>query len=161
LREPFSSRELIDSVLGTIADRAGAKSIELTSSIDGSVPEILVGDVSAISQILTKLLDNAVKFTESGAISVALDAKRSEQNDLSVRFSVKDTGVGIPKEKLDRLFADFSPGDDSTTRRYGGIGLGLTMVRRFITLLGGTWNVESAEGEGCVFIFSLPLQEFV
>jgi PAS domain S-box-containing protein len=160
LREPFSSRELIDSVLATIAYRAREKSIAISSHIDGSVPEILVGDVSAISQILDKLLDNAVKFTESGAISVVLEAKRSDENDLVVRFSVQDTGVGIPKEKLERVFSDFSQGDDSTTRKYSGIGLGLTMVRKFITLLGGTWNVESTEGEGTVVTFSLPVQEF-
>ena len=160
VHEPFSSKELIDSVLGTIADRAYAKSIELSSEFDDSVPEILVGDVTAIKQILEKLLDNAMKFTERGTITVAVDAERSHQNELVVRFSIIDTGIGIPKEELERLFADFSQGDDSTTRKYGGIGLGLTMVRRLITLLGGTWDLESREGEGSLFAFSLPLQEF-
>ena len=125
------------------------------------VPRGVKGDPTRLRQVLSNLVGNAVKFTQGGEILVSVSMDEGEGEGANVRFSVRDTGVGIPKEKQGAIFQEFTQADSSTTREYGGTGLGLTISRHLVSLMGGELQVESAEGEGSDFFFtiSLPLDE--
>ena len=124
----------------------------------------IVGDATRLRQILVNLLTNAVKFTEDGEVVLSVDAERIAEGDRSdaeiceLHFAVRDTGIGIPKERVDRLFQSFSQVDASTTRRYGGTGLGLAISKRLSELMGGTMWVESEVGKGSVFHFTIKAE---
>jgi len=152
-RVPFSPREVVERVLETLAIRAHEKRLELVAQIDSKVPELVVGDPFRLRQILTNLVGNAIKFTEHGHVLIALqiDPKAAEL----LRFEVRDTGIGIPADKLDSLFEPFSQADSSTSRRYGGTGLGLAIVARLVALMDGEIAIESKPGAGSVFRFSV------
>ena len=130
----------------------------MVCEIAPGVPNDLVGDPTRLRQVLLNLLGNAIKFTESGEVTlrVALDANPSVPTAL--RFTVSDTGVGIPREKLDKVFERFTQADSSTTRRFGGSGLGLTISKRLVELMGGRIWVESEVGKGSVFAFAVPFE---
>lgn len=149
---PFSPREVVERALETLAIRAHEKRLELVAQIDSTVPELVLGDPLRLRQILINLIGNAVKFTESGHVLVVLQTDPAAAGLLQVE--VRDTGIGIPADKLDSLFEPFSQADSSTSRRYGGSGLGLTIVARLVALMGGTTAVESRPGVGSVFRFS-------
>jgi signal transduction histidine kinase/response regulator RpfG family c-di-GMP phosphodiesterase len=164
--ELFSPREVVERVLETLAIRAHEKELELVGQIHPEVPEQVLGDTLRLRQILTNLVANAVKFTHTGHVLVAVRAELGAPGRLS--FEVRDTGIGISGDQLDTLFKPFSQADSSTSRRYGGTGLGLAIVARLVNLMGGTIAVESSPGAGSVFGFSvdfalpakpLPLQE--
>ena len=122
------------------------------------VPRGVKGDPTRLRQVLSNLVGNAVKFTQGGEILVSVIAGgRGRRQGAAIRFSVKDTGVGIPKEKQEAIFQEFTQADSSTTREYGGTGLGLTISRHLVSLMGGELQVESAEGEGSEFFFTLTL----
>lgn len=142
----------IDAVMAIIAKRADAKGLEFVSSIGTDLPRYLEGDPTRLRQVLINVLANAVKFTERGSIGlrVALEDER-------IYFSVRDSGIGMDRQALDRLFKPFSQADDSVTRKFGGTGLGLMIARDIITAMGGTIEVESAPGEGSCFWFWIPL----
>ena len=149
---PFSPREVVERALETLTIRAYEKRLELVAQIDSAVPELVLGDPFRLRQILINLIGNAVKFTESGHVIVILQADPAAAGLL--RVEVRDTGVGIPEDKLDSLFEPFNQADSSTSRRYGGTGLGLAIVARLVALMGGTTAVESRPGIGSVFRFS-------
>jgi signal transduction histidine kinase/DNA-binding response OmpR family regulator len=150
---PFSPREVVERVLETLALRAHEKRLELVAQIDTQVPELVLGDPFRLRQILTNLVANAVKFTESGQVLVTLHPEGETAGLL--QFEVHDTGIGIPENKLGSVFEPFTQADSSTTRQYGGSGLGLAIVARLVALMGGTAAAESRPGVGSVFRFSV------
>jgi len=149
----FDPRELVAEVVRLMATQARARNLEISGSLDRDVPGILQGDSSRLRQVLLNLCSNAVKFTERGAITLHGQAA---SNGL-LRFEVRDTGIGIPASRLAALFQPFSQVDASTTRRYGGTGLGLSIVKRLCELMGGQAGVESREGVGSTFWFTVRL----
>ena len=132
-----------------------AKGLRFTMQIDDQVPAHLIGDPVRIRQILFNLLSNAAKFTEKGHITLRVSARPASDNRMSIRFEVEDTGVGMEKAVLKKLFSTFEQADKTTTRRYGGTGLGLSISRRLATMMGGDITVRSQIGEGSVFCFNL------
>ena len=157
-RTGFSLKDHLEKVTEMVAARAHEKGLALVCEIAPNVPNNLVGDSTRLRQVLLNLLGNAIKFTESGEVSlrVTLDADSSVPTALC--FTVSDTGIGIPNEKLSRVFERFTQADSSTTRRFGGSGLGLTISKRLVELMGGRIWVESRVGEGSVFAFAVPLE---
>ena len=156
--QPFSLREAVGRSLQLLAVRAGEKNIELAWDVDPDVPDAVVGDADRIRQILSNLVGNAIKFTQRGEVVVAiqLDGPVSKEG-IEAGFSVRDTGIGIPAEKLEHIFEDFAQADASTTRRFGGTGLGLAISKGLTELMGGRIGVESEEGKGSAFHFTIPL----
>jgi PAS domain S-box-containing protein len=157
-RTDFSVKDHLEKVTEMVAGRAREKGLALVCEIAPNVPADLVGDPTRLRQVLINLLGNAIKFTESGevALRVAPDADFSVPTAL--RFTVSDTGIGIPSEKLGQVFEPFTQADSSTTRRFGGSGLGLTISKRLVELMGGRIWAESRVGEGSVFAFAVPFE---
>jgi len=153
---PFALRERVGSVIKPLAMSAHRKGLELACRIDPAAPDQLVGDCSRLDQIIVNLVGNAVKFTERGEIVLEVKCRRQTPVDVTLQFSVRDTGIGIPTEKLESIFAPFSQADTSTTRRYGGTGLGLAIVGQLVRLMGGEIGVDSTVGVGSSFHFTLP-----
>ena len=155
--EPFAPRTLLGQALRPLAVRANEKGIELSCHVAAGVPDMLTGDPVRLRQILLNLVGNAVKFTEHGevAVSVALDGEVGQ--GLLVRFVVRDTGIGIPVERQQAIFDAFTQADGTTTRKYGGTGLGLTICSRLVGLMGGRIWLESQPGVGSLFHFVIPL----
>jgi len=152
----FDIRELIDQVTETMGMRAHEKHLELAAHVDRDVPHNLVGDQLRLRQVIVNLLSNAVKFTERGEIvlSVELANQDVEMGTASIRFSVTDTGIGIARGKTNSIFGAFTQADSSTTRKYGGSGLGLTIVKRLVEMHRGQISVTSELGKGSSFIFT-------
>ena len=157
--EPFDLRECVESALDIVAPRASDKSIELGCLVGDGVPAGISGDPARLRQVLLNLLSNAVKFTEQGEVVVHVDGEPAGAGSHRLHIAVSDTGIGIPRDRMDRLFESFSQVDTSTTRRYGGTGLGLAISRRLVDLMGGTMRVESEEGKGSTFHIELAAQE--
>jgi two-component system sensor histidine kinase/response regulator len=158
----FSLLDMIDDVVGLLIFRMTQKKIEFLTSIDHHLPVDYLGDATRVRQILVNLVNNAIKFTETGEIrlevSAGLPRPTDRPNTQRLIFRVKDTGIGIPPDRLDRLFKVFSQVDASTTRRYGGSGLGLAICQKLVDVMGGTIGVESEPGQGSNFHFEIPLQ---
>ena len=152
----FDIRQLIDQVTETMGMRAHEKHLELAARVDREVPHNLVGDQLRLRQVIVNLLSNAVKFTERGEIvlSVKVANQDVDAGTASIRFSVTDTGIGIARDKTDSIFGAFTQADSSTTRKYGGSGLGLTIVKRLVEMHRGQISVESELGKGSSFIFT-------
>ena len=146
------------TMLGDISDLAGIqtyeKKLELLLKIDSEVPSLLKGDPGRLRQVIVNLLGNAIKFTSEGEIVLTVGVVRETEKRILLEFSITDTGVGIPQHRLQRLFDPFTQEDSSTTRKYGGTGLGLTISRQIADLLGGEIGVESAPGKGSTFWFT-------
>jgi len=157
-KEPVDLRECIEGALDIVAPRAWEKEIELGCLIDEDVPSGIVADAARLRQVLLNLVSNAIKFTEEGEVVVHVDAEPTGGSSYRLEVAVRDTGVGIPDDRMDRLFASFSQVDASTTRRYGGTGLGLAISKRLVELMGGTMRVESEEGKGSIFHIGLPVE---
>jgi PAS domain S-box-containing protein len=151
--DPFLLREVVGDTLKALALRAHAKGLELACDVRPDVPDTVVGDSGRLRQVLNNLVGNAVKFTETGEVVVSAERVPVNGPGVRVRFTVRDTGIGIPKEKHATIFAAFSQADSSTTRRYGGTGLGLTISVRLVELMGGRIWVESEPGKGSAFHF--------
>ena len=154
----FDLRDLIDETLKVFAPRAAEKRLELVGQIDPGVPERVVGDPRRLQQILTNLVSNAVKFTESGDVRVRVVAESSPHGRARLNFEVRDTGAGISQENQQRIFAPFTQADPSLTRRHGGTGLGLAITSELIRLMEGRLRLESELGRGSVFAFSIERQ---
>ncbi|MCX7839586.1 MAG: response regulator [Anaerolineae bacterium] len=154
----FDLRQVVENVGALFAERASQKGLELIVSIDPSVPTALRGDPFRLSQVLTNLVNNAVKFTERGEITVTVQQIGLDDGRVRLRFAVKDTGIGIAPEQQARLFKPFSQADLSTTRKYGGTGLGLAISRRLVEMMGGHIALTSRLGEGSTFEFIIPLE---
>lgn len=148
---------LIEEVAAMLAPRAEEKNVDLLVQYPPGLPRRFVGDGGRIRQVVTNLLGNAVKFTQSGEILVAAKCVSADSSYLQMQISVRDTGIGIPQEKIGSLFRKFSQADTSTTRRYGGTGLGLAISKQLVQLMGGSVHVESEVGRGSTFSFTLPL----
>ncbi|HUF05844.1 MAG TPA: response regulator [Candidatus Binatia bacterium] len=154
---PFSPRAVIANALKPLALRAHQKALELVCEIDPDVPAGVVGDPMRLQQVLTNLVGNALKFTEHGHVHVAVREESRAEGCTRLRFSVTDTGIGIPPEKHDTIFEAFRQADGSTTRRFGGTGLGLTISAMLVRLMGGRLWVESEPGVGSTFAFSVAV----
>jgi PAS domain S-box-containing protein len=155
---PFSLRDAIDETLQALALRAHAKGVELVCRPAPQVPDTLVGDAGRLRQVLVNLVGNAIKFTELGEILVSVGLDHVGTDELVLRFAVADTGVGIPFDKLQTIFHPFEQADGSTTRRFGGSGLGLTISAKLVELMGGRIWVESQPGIGSTFWFTILLK---
>ena len=158
-RAPLDLRECVEAALDMIAPVASEKQIELGFLIEDGVPAGIYGDAARLRQVLLNLLSNAVKFTEKGEVVVHADSEPAREGTHRIHLAVRDTGVGIPQDRMDRLFASFSQVDASTTRRYGGTGLGLAISQRLVELMGGTMWVESEEGLGSTFHLAITADE--
>jgi PAS domain S-box-containing protein len=156
---PFDLRECTESALDVVAARAADKDLELACLIDSDVPPELMGDETRLRQVLINLVSNAVKFTDEGEVVVSVDCEASGPAGYRLHVAVRDTGIGIPEERMSQLFQSFSQGDASTTRRFGGTGLGLAISKRLSDLMGGSMWAESTPGEGSTFHFIFVTEE--
>ncbi len=150
----FSLRSALGDTLRTLAMRAHMKGLELVSHVQPDVPDALVGDVGRLRQVLLNLVGNAIKFTEEGEVVVRTEVAGAGLEEVRVHFVVSDTGIGIAAEKQEKIFRAFEQEDTSTTRKYGGTGLGLTIAARLVALMGGTIRVDSEPGRGSTFAFT-------
>ena len=165
--EPFDVRRCVEGAVDLLATRAAEKGLELACRVEAHTPAALVGDVTRIRQVLVNLLGNAVKFTERGEIVVEVTSRPLDPDEIpstaeeaggewhELGVAVRDTGIGIPADRMERLFQSFSQVDSSTSRKYGGTGLGLAISRSLVELMGGAIGVESVEGEGSTFSFTV------
>jgi two-component system, sensor histidine kinase and response regulator len=161
---PFSLRDSVSKVVSNMAVQAQAKGLELLYDIESDTPDQLIGDSGRLRQILINLLGNAIKFTEHGEVLVSVKAELLPDSKVKLYFAVRDTGVGIPQEKLSTIFQAFEQVDSSSTRRFGGTGLGLAVSSQLCQMMGGKIWVQSQLNEGSVFYFSVimgfkPLQK--
>jgi CheY-like chemotaxis protein/anti-sigma regulatory factor (Ser/Thr protein kinase) len=156
---PFNPRELVEKVTHIMGIRARKNGVALEADLPDDLPEIMLGDPGRLRQVLANLLSNAVKFTHQGRIDLIVRRESQPQGPDQLRFSVRDTGIGIPPNKIKDIFESFVQADSSTTRRYGGTGLGLTISQRLVSLMKGRIWVESEVGKGSAFHISLPLDE--
>jgi signal transduction histidine kinase/DNA-binding response OmpR family regulator len=154
----FDMANALTEVVHVLRIRAEEKGLRLHARLDRDVPTMIQGDVVRLRQVLTNLIANAVKFTETGEVRVAVRVEAEGSNELLLHFSVSDTGIGIPEDKHDVIFESFRQADGSTTRRFGGTGLGLAICKQLVTLMGGRIWVESEPGQGSVFHFTAKFQ---
>ncbi len=154
----FSLSDLLEKIMEMLVVRANQKGLIFTSEVSPDVPANLIGDPTRLRQVLLNLLNNAIKFTEFGKVTLHVSPEVGAVSPQMLRFSVTDTGIGISDSKLGTIFERFTQADSSTTRRYGGSGLGLTISRRLVELMGGHIWVTSKEGDGSIFSFSVPLE---
>lgn len=154
-RIPFDFFALMENIYQSILLKTKEKNLDFVLNIHPAIPNHLIGDPTRLSQILFNLLSNAVKFTSQGNISVFIDLLKLENKEATIRFVVKDTGIGIPNEKQETIFDQFTQADSSTTRKYGGTGLGLSIVKKLIELHGSRIQLQSEEGIGSEFSFDL------
>ncbi len=167
-RAPFDPRAAVHQTMALLQTRASAKGIQLHTTVHPSVPALVKGDVARLQQVLLNLTSNALKFTDHGEIAVELTRPAlrvsepgagPDRNLIDLHFTVRDTGIGIPPDRLSRLFKPFSQVDSSTTRRYGGTGLGLAICKRLCELMGGGIHVESTPGFGSAFHFTTQVEQ--
>lgn len=152
---PFELKAGIQEVFSFFSIEAGRKKLEMMYFIDDQVPDILYGDIARLRQVLINLISNSIKFTEQGGIYVVISVLDIVDGEFTLEFTVNDTGIGIPADKLNHLFKPFSQLDSSMTRKYGGTGLGLAICRTLIEMMGGDIWVESMEEKGATFVFTI------
>ena len=155
----FDLRQTLEDMNDILAVRAQEKGLEYVCVISPEVPTRLQGDPGRLRQVLTNLIGNAIKFTERGEVAVHVTVEREAGEDLTLRFEVADTGIGIPQDRIEPLFDAFTQLDASSTRKYGGTGLGLAISRRLTELMGGVISARSAPGKGSTFWFTAPFQK--
>ncbi|MBM4168077.1 MAG: PAS domain S-box protein [Ignavibacteria bacterium] len=155
-QKPFDLRNTIENVFDLLAPRALEKNIDLLYTVDPRLTAHIIGDETRVRQVLLNLCSNAVKFTDRGEILVSVRVEKNTNEVIDLHIEVRDTGIGIPKDKQDRLFQSFTQVDSSTTRKYGGTGLGLAICSKLVALMGGRIWVESEPGKGSTFSFTLP-----
>jgi signal transduction histidine kinase/CheY-like chemotaxis protein len=156
---PFDIRLLCEEVCEFMAVKASDKGFEMLLRFPSNAPRFVKGDPGRVRQILLNLANNAIKFTEAGHVYVDIDASKKPNGEIEFKISIEDTGIGIPEEKMDQLFGQFSQADSSTTRKYGGSGLGLSISKQLSELMGGSVGVKSKVGVGSTFWFSIVLPE--
>jgi signal transduction histidine kinase/DNA-binding NarL/FixJ family response regulator/HPt (histidine-containing phosphotransfer) domain-containing protein/Tfp pilus assembly protein PilF len=157
-RIPFRLQDVTGHALEIMRFKAEAKGLVLSEDISESTPKVILGDPARLSQVLMNLLSNAVKFTDTGSVRLIVSAVAAGDRKMNVRLAVRDTGIGIPKEKLKSVFDSFSQADAETSRKYGGTGLGLTISRNFVELQGGHIDVTSEPGKGSEFSITMPFE---
>lgn len=150
----FSLEDVLENLVSLISIKIEGKDLELLIRIAPETPDNLVGDPLRLGQVLVNLINNAVKFTEKGEIVITIDVEEQEEERIKLRFAVKDTGIGMTEEQMGRLFKSFSQADSATTRKYGGTGLGLTISKSLVEMMGGEVAVSSSPGEGSEFSFT-------
>ncbi len=155
----FDLRTTVEDTAELLAMRAAAAGLELICKIDPDVPSKLKGDPGRIRQIITNLAANAIKFTHEGEVVISAETESVSAESVTVRFSVSDTGIGIPEERRAAIFTPFTQADDSTTRKYGGTGLGLSISRQLAEMMGGKIGIESEEGKGSTFWFTARFEK--
>ncbi len=155
----FNLMELVDNIYMGLKPKALSKNLSLGLLYDEKVPKVVRGDSIKISQILNNLIGNAVKFTEKGNVSIYLTLAEKSEDDYRIKMKIKDTGIGIPEDKLSDIFNPFKQASASTTRKFGGTGLGLTIVKNLVELLNGQIKVKSADGKGSVFSVEIPFKK--
>jgi PAS domain S-box-containing protein len=155
----FDLRCIVEDVTELLAVKAHEKGLELVCLVDPAVPFLVRGDPGRLRQVLVNLTGNAVKFTHQGGVTIRVELEKEDEVSLVVRFSVTDTGIGIPAHRLGALFSPFVQVDGSTTRNYGGTGLGLAISKQLVELMGGSIKVESEEGKGSTFTFTVLLEK--
>ncbi|HSH64590.1 MAG TPA: ATP-binding protein, partial [Bacteroidia bacterium] len=151
--------QAITTLIDLMLPKSMQKNIRLSSQIDPSIPDYLIGDPTRLNQILLNLVSNAIKFTDKGEIKIIVELLNETSETVNLSFSVRDTGIGIPKEKLNTIFEGFTQATNDTTRKYGGTGLGLTIVKQLVEQQGGQITVMSEEGKGSVFQFQLTFKK--
>jgi signal transduction histidine kinase/response regulator RpfG family c-di-GMP phosphodiesterase len=156
---PVKLQDCVEEAVGQLSMEAAEKGIGLFSSIHPNVPPLIIGDSARLRQILVNLIGNAVKFTKQGQVSVLVLTVSQKDEQCEIQFVVQDTGIGIPQDKLAQLFQPFYQADSSPTRKYGGTGLGLVISKRLVELMGGRVWVESEEGKGSTFCFTIQAAE--
>ena len=156
-KEDFCLQDMVDSVIEVFRNQAGRKRIELSREISKGAPEIVIGDEGRLRQILFNLVGNALKFTDTGEIIVKVTARQEEDQYARLFFEVRDTGIGIPEDKVDRIFESFTQVDGSYTRKHAGTGLGLSIVKRLVELMGGKIEIASKLGQGTSVSFDVLL----
>ncbi|MCX6677411.1 MAG: ATP-binding protein [Methanothrix sp.] len=152
---PFELKRCVEDSLNLVRAIASKKSLDLTYAIDETTPRAIIGDSTRLQQILANLLSNAVKFTDKGAISISVSSEKLDGVCHGIYFEMKDTGIGIPEDKMSRLFQPFTQVDSSTTRSYGGTGLGLAISKKLVEMMGGRIWAESELGKGSTFHFTI------
>lgn len=157
--KPLSIKDLFKSLHIMFNQRAKEKNLQLSLNYEASIPDQVLGDPTRLTQILNNLLSNALKFTSAGSVHVFAKTDAVNEETVSIKFTVKDSGIGIPKNKLETIFERFTQAESDTTRKYGGSGLGLNIVKNLVTLQGGSINVESESGKGSVFSFTIPFKK--
>jgi len=155
---PFDIAQVLEDVRKLVSVQALEKGLELTTSLDPDVPVHVRGDAGRLRQICINLCGNAVKFTPAGSVQVHIAVQSRDADSVKLRWSVRDTGIGIPADRIDQLFKPFSQIDSSSTRKYGGTGLGLSIVKRLVELMDGELEIESQIGSGSMFSFIVPFQ---
>ncbi|MFS0873486.1 response regulator [Paenibacillus xylanilyticus] len=158
---PFDLVTCIREVLGLFAVEAGKKNLELDYFLEDSVPELVYGDMARLRQVLMNLIANAIKFTDQGGVYLIVSVNEEKDGRMTLEFAVKDTGIGISSDKVDRLFQPFSQLDTSMTRKYGGTGLGLAICRTLVEMMGGNIYLDTSEKRGATFIFTIQVQRYV
>jgi signal transduction histidine kinase len=153
--QPFDIKGCIEDSLDLLASNASMKGLKMAYSIDNATPETIMGDPTRLRQILANLLSNAVKFTITGEVDISVSSKNIPGSGYEIHFAVRDTGIGIPEDKMGSLFQSFSQVDISTSRKYGGTGLGLAISKRLVELMSGRIWVESELGKGSIFHFTI------
>ncbi|MFY0600539.1 MAG: response regulator [Cyclobacteriaceae bacterium] len=161
ISEKFNLHRLIDDLTKSFKFLATEKSILLESNIDPKIPEEIGGDMLRIKQVLVNLISNAIKFTNGGFVKISLKLEEIDHNELTIKFVIEDSGIGIPKSKTKLIFSSFEQIDNGTKRKYGGTGLGLSISQQLINLMGSEIEVSSEEGVGSCFQFSLKLQKAI
>ena len=153
--QPFYVRSCVEEALDLLAEKAANKMLDLAYIIEDNTPPVVIGDITRLRQILVNLLNNAIKFTDKGEVVIGVKSMLIENDQYELTFSVRDTGIGIPEDKVGKLFKSFSQVDTSTTRKYGGTGLGLAISSQLTKNMGGSMWVESEEGKGSTFFFTI------
>ncbi len=153
----FDLGELLDNLIGVFRESAREKKLSLKLSLSPETPTILIGDASRLRQVLINLIGNAIKFTEKGDVSISADLAEEDHDRASITFTVTDTGIGIEPAYMHELFDSFTQADSSTSRKYGGSGLGLSISQRLVELMGGRLDVKSRPGDGSSFTFTITL----
>ena len=154
---PFAPRHSVETCLTTLASSAFEKNVELAHDISSDVPTEVLGDPVRLGQVLTNLVNNAIKFTEKGGVTVTLRRVADRGDRVVLRFEVKDSGIGLSPDEQSRLFQPFTQANQTTTRRYGGTGLGLAICRQLVEAMKGQIGIESSPGKGATFWFTVPL----
>ena len=152
---PFNLRDCLDDTMALVALKAHEKNLEILSHVAPNVPNGVIGDPTRLRQIIINLLGNAIKFTETGEVVLRVEYAHSNEDLIELQFAISDTGIGIPADKQKAIFSAFSQADGSTTRRYGGTGLGLSISKNLIEMMGGQIHIESEEGKGTTFHFTV------
>ncbi|UPK43168.1 MULTISPECIES: response regulator [Paenibacillus] len=158
---PFELVSCIREVLRLFAVEAGKKNIELEYFLEDSVPELIYGDMARLRQVLLNLIANAIKFTDHGGVYLIVSVNEEKDGRMTLEFAVKDTGIGIAPDKIDRLFQPFSQLDTSMTRKYGGTGLGLAICKTLVEMMGGKIYLDTSELHGATFVFTIQAQRYV